>query len=60
MAMQKGASKFVATSVPDSMADNMGTLDLILDTIPVHHDIQGILRLLAPYGTLVLIGMVRL
>ena len=48
--MEKGASGFVATSDPDSVDSYEAKLDLILDTIPVHHDIKPLLKMLTARG----------
>ena len=50
LAMEKGASGFVATSDPDSVDSYEAKLDLILDTIPVHHDIKPLLKMLTTRG----------
>lgn len=58
LALDKGATGFVATSDPASVAEHMSTLDLILNTIPVPHDIMTLVGLLSTNGTLVQLGAV--
>ncbi|XP_059089470.1 probable formaldehyde dehydrogenase AdhA [Tigriopus californicus] len=51
-----GASNFVVSSDPKSIAGQAKTLDLILDTVSVSHDINPYLSLLRVDGTMVMIG----
>jgi uncharacterized zinc-type alcohol dehydrogenase-like protein len=53
-----GAHKVVLASDPDAMKVARGTLDLIIDTVPVAHDIRGYLSLLGIDGSLVLVGAI--
>ena len=50
LAMKKGASGFVAMSDSDSVDSYQSKLDLILDTIPAHHDINPLIKMLTTRG----------
>ena len=41
------------------MSGGRGTFDFILDTIPVGHDVNPYLNLLAPNGNMVLVGAIE-
>jgi len=58
LALDKGATSFIAMSDVASVAENINTLDLILNTIPVPHDIMSLVALLRTNGTLVQLGAV--
>ncbi len=51
-----GAQNVVLSSSPESMAQDAGKLDLIIDTIPASHDVTPYLNLLKVRGTLVIVG----
>ena len=53
-----GAHHVVLSKEPDAMTAAMGTLDVIIDTVPVAHDFQPYLDALGPRGTLVLVGAI--
>ncbi len=55
-ARELGASNFVVSKDPESLAKNNGSLDLIINTIGVKHPLQNYLRLLRKRGTIVQIG----
>ena len=57
-AREIGADNFVISTSPESMAAAAGSLDLILNTVTVIHDLNTYLALLAPYGVLVQLGAV--
>jgi uncharacterized zinc-type alcohol dehydrogenase-like protein len=46
-----------ALKEPDSFAAVQHTLDGIIDTASAPHDINALLGLLAPHGTLTLVGL---
>lgn len=56
MARQLGAEKVLITSDEEAMARAANSLDLIINTIPVEHDINPYLPLLDARGTMVIIG----
>ena len=53
IARQKGATHFVVSKDPESMAKHAGLCDIILNTVSVNHDLNLYLPLLAKSGTLV-------
>lgn len=53
MARKKGATHFVVSKDPESMAKHAGMCDIILNTVAVNHDLNLYLPLLAKSGTLV-------
>lgn len=53
IARQKGATHFVVSKDPESMAKHAGMCDIILNTVSVNHDLNLYLPLLAKSGTLV-------
>jgi hypothetical protein len=57
LAYEMGADSFVASSQAESMTAARGTLDLILNTIPVAHDYLAFQPLLAKGGKQVLLGL---
>lgn len=56
MAKEKGATGFVVTKDPESMAANAATMDIIFNTISANHDINAYLPLLKTNGIMVLLG----
>ncbi|TNE95327.1 MAG: NAD(P)-dependent alcohol dehydrogenase [Gammaproteobacteria bacterium] len=56
MAKQLGADKVLITSDEAAMVSAANTLDLIVNTIPVEHDINPYLPLLDARGTMVIVG----
>jgi len=59
LAMKCGADNFIATSNAEAVADATGSLDLILDTVPAHHDLTPYLPLLDADGKHVLLGITQ-
>jgi len=57
-ALALGADRLLASSDAEAMAGAQSTLDLIIDTVPVKHDVGPYLPLLKVDGTLVLVGQV--
>jgi uncharacterized zinc-type alcohol dehydrogenase-like protein len=55
-ALALGADRLLVSSDPDAMAKAASGFDLILDTVPVKHDITPYLPLLDIDGTLVIVG----
>ena len=53
-----GAHHVVMSREPDAMKAARGSLDVIIDTVPVAHDFQPYLDALRPRGTLVLVGAI--
>lgn len=53
MAIQKGATSFVVSTDPFSIASNAGKCDIILNTVSVNHNLNVYLHLLAKNGVLV-------
>ena len=58
-AREKGATHFVVSTDPESMATMRGKVNLILATISVDHDINHYMTLLAKKGTIVELGLVK-
>ena len=56
LAMHAGADRYIASSAERQMANNAGTLDLIINTIPTKHDPSVFTRLLAPQGQHIFTG----
>ena len=54
-----GADDVLISKDAAAMAAAAGTFDFILDTIPVGHDVNPYLNLLAPNGTMVLVGAIE-
>ena len=54
-----GADEVLISKDPAAMEAAAGTFDFILDTIPVGHDVNPYLNLLAPNGNLVLVGAIE-
>jgi alcohol dehydrogenase (NADP+) len=57
-ALALGAHKVLLSSDKAAVAAADSTFDLIIDTIPVAHDLEGLLSLLDVDGTLVLVGAI--
>lgn len=57
-AMELGADRLLVSTDENAMANAVNTFDLIIDTVPVKHDINPYLPLLDIDGTLVLVGQV--
>ena len=57
-AREMGADNFVVSTDTDSMEVAGGSLDLILNTVSVEHDLNTYLPLLAAKGVLVQLGLV--
>jgi len=55
-AKRLGADEILVSKDLSAMRDAKGSFDFILDTVPVHHDIDDYLRLLKRDGTLCLVG----
>lgn len=55
-AKEIGAKGLIASSSAEEMAEAAGQFDFILDTIPFDHDLNLYVPLLAPFGTLCVIG----
>ena len=55
-ALDLGADRLLVSSDPDAMAQAGSSFDLIIDTVPVKHDITPYMSLLDIDGTLVLVG----
>ncbi len=57
-ARELGADAFIISANAQEMADAASSFDLIVDTIPVKHDVNPYMPLLKVDGTLVLVGQV--
>jgi uncharacterized zinc-type alcohol dehydrogenase-like protein len=57
-AQQLGADDFIISTDAESMQQSANRFDLILDTVPVKHDVTPYLPLLKVDGTLTLVGQV--
>jgi uncharacterized zinc-type alcohol dehydrogenase-like protein len=57
-ALALGADRLLVSANEDAMAKAANRLDLIIDTVPVKHDINPYLPLLDVDGTLVLVGQI--
>mmetsp|Transcript_81447 Transcript_81447/g.141420 ORF Transcript_81447/g.141420 Transcript_81447/m.141420 type:complete len:419 (+) Transcript_81447:93-1349(+) len=57
LAKDSGARAFIASSSPEDMAQNVNSLDLILNTIPAEHDYVAYTPLLANGGKQVFLGI---
>jgi len=57
-ALELGADALLVSSDPDTMARAANRFDLIIDTVPVKHDINPYVPLLDVDGTLVIVGQV--
>lgn len=57
-ALDLGAHKVLIASDKDAMRAATGTFDLVIDTIPVPHNMVPYLRIVAPEGTCVIVGAI--
>lgn len=57
-AMELGADHFLISENSDQMAEKASYFDLIIDTVPVKHDLNPYTPLLKIDGTLVLVGQI--
>lgn len=57
-AAELGAEAFLLSSNPESMAAAANAFDVIIDTIPVKHDLSPYIPLLDINGTLVIVGQI--
>jgi alcohol dehydrogenase (NADP+) len=57
-ALSLGADRLLVSSDSDAMTAAASSLDLIIDTVPVKHDINPYVPLLEVDGTLVLVGQI--
>lgn len=55
-ALRLGAHEVVVSRNADEMQQHAGTFDFILDTVSAQHDVNAYLDLLAPDGTVTLVG----
>ncbi|MGI8705027.1 MAG: NAD(P)-dependent alcohol dehydrogenase [Sphingomicrobium sp.] len=55
-ARKNGASEVIVSTDPEAMQKAVGRFNLVVDTIPVTHDIQPYINLLRPNGTMVVLG----
>lgn len=53
-----GAHAYLVTTDEDAMASAVSKFDLIIDTVPVKHDVTAYLSLLDVDGTMVLVGQI--
>ncbi|MBK1698185.1 NAD(P)-dependent alcohol dehydrogenase [Rhodovibrio salinarum] len=58
-ARRQGADHVVISTDEDQMANAAGTLDFILDTVPVQHDLNPYLQALTYDGTHILVGLLE-
>lgn len=59
-AFEMGAEHFLASTDDDAMAQAQAGFDLIIDTVPVKHDVTPYMALLDIDGSLVIVGQVGL
>jgi alcohol dehydrogenase (NADP+) len=52
-----GATAFGLTTEPETFTRLAGKFDLLIDTISAQHDYNAYLRLLRPFGTMVIVGV---
>lgn len=57
MAKEKGATAFIVSKDPEQMKANEGTIDLLLSTVSVVHELAFYLPLLKYNGTMVMLGI---
>jgi uncharacterized zinc-type alcohol dehydrogenase-like protein len=57
-ALELGAEHFLASSDTETMEKSQSQFELIIDTIPVKHDINPYMQLLNYDGTLVIVGQI--
>lgn len=58
-ALELGADKVLLSNDPEAMAAAKGNFDFLLNTIPVDHDFNPYLELLAFNGTMVFVGTIE-
>ena len=58
MAKEKGATTFINSKDPESMASGKNSLDLILNTVSAPHQLSTLLPLLKMQGTIVQLGLI--
>lgn len=58
-ARTSGASDVIISTDPSAMEAAAGRFDILVDTVPVGHEIDPYVGLLAPNGTLILLGAVE-
>ena len=58
-ARRQGADRVIVSSDDDQMAAAAGSLDYILDTVPVQHDLNPYLQTLRYDGTHILVGLLE-
>ena len=58
-ARKQGADHVIVSTDPDQMAATALHFDFLLDTIPVHHDLNPYLQTLKVDGTHILVGMIE-
>jgi uncharacterized zinc-type alcohol dehydrogenase-like protein len=57
-ALALGAHAYIATSDSDAMKSATNSMDLIIDTVPVEHDLEAYFPLLDIDGSLVIVGQI--
>lgn len=57
LAKKAGADEYIDSKSTEALKEKAGSLNLIINTIPVYHDINVYTGLLAPDGHLVLVGL---
>lgn len=58
-ARKQGADQVIISTDPQQMESAAGTLDFILDTVPVQHDLNPYLSTLRHDGTHILVGLIE-
>lgn len=58
MSMEKGAHVFIDQTNPDHMKANEMSIDFMLNTVPVAHEVANYLPLMNYSGTIVQLGLV--
>ena len=56
-AYELGADEVIISKNADEMKKHAGTFDIILDTVSAEHDLNAYVNQLAPFGTMVLVGV---
>ena len=57
-AVENGAGEVIISNDAEAMQAAAGRFDLVVDTIPITHEIQPFIALLRPNGTLVVLGAI--
>ena len=57
LAMRAGADRYIASTDEEQMQASVGSLDLILNTVPTSHDASGFVALLADDGKHIHVGL---